>query len=166
MMQKKVLENIINNNTWDFSNKILYNLCSKHPKHTKKHEVLTKILFIGRIYAAAIERRKDKNKNESGDDFYIKKVVPKMIYPNLDEKIQQLNKYNRIDASNYIIILETHKYLSDLFNKLTKLDKRSLSSKYLHFHKPKLFFIYDSRVAAALSKCLPRYQISKTIKRE
>lgn len=161
-MQKSVLENILNNSDWDFSNKILYDLCANCPTHTVKYEVLAKIFFIGRIYAAAIERRKNKDKDENGDDFYINKVVPKMIDSKIDEKIQLLNQYDRIDENNYLIVLETHKYLSELFNELTELDKRSLSSKYLHFHKPKMFFIYDSRVSTAFSKCLPRYRISKS----
>lgn len=163
-MLKSVFENILDNSDWDFSNKILYELCANYPTHTVKYEVLAKIFFIGRIYAAAIERRKNKGEDENGDDFYIKKVVPKMINSKIDKKIQLLNQYDRIDENNYLIVLETHKYLSELFNELTELDKRSLSSKYLHFHKPKLFFIYDSRVSTAFSSCLPRYQISKSDK--
>jgi len=37
---------------------------------------------------------------------------------------------------------------------ITGLEKRSLASKYLHFHFPKLFFIYDSRVAGVLKRKL------------
>lgn len=32
------------------------------------------------------------------------------------------------------------------------MGKRSLSSKYLHFHKPNLFFIYDSRAMESIRK--------------
>lgn len=43
----------------------------------------------------------------------------------------------------------------DLFTKMTDLEKRSLASKYLHFHRPDLFFIYDSRVKGAIGKATP-----------
>ena len=56
--------NLISNYDWDFSNKVLYELCSNCPTHKIKYEVLAKIFFIGRIYAAAIERRKNKKSDE------------------------------------------------------------------------------------------------------
>ena len=160
-MRKKDLENILGNYDWDFGNKILYDLCSENPTHIVKYEVLAKIFFIGRIYAAAIERRKNKALDEIGDNFYVQTVAPTIINSRLDEKLLLLNPLSRVDENNCLRILETHKYLSDLFKELTELDKRSLSSKYLHFHKPNLFFIYDSRVSTSLSHCLPKYRITK-----
>lgn len=44
-----------------------------------------------------------------------------------------------------------HKYLMDIFKNLTTKEKRSLASKYLHFHLPELFFIYDSQVASVIT---------------
>ena len=35
------------------------------------------------------------------------------------------------------------------------MNKRSFASKYLHFHLPKLFFIYDTRAVSALKKIVP-----------
>ncbi|MBX2977291.1 MAG: hypothetical protein KF721_14270 [Ignavibacteriaceae bacterium] len=160
-MQKSDFEKILNNYDWDFSNNILYKLCSDCPTHTVGYEVLAKIFFIGRTYAAAIERRKNKKSDEIGDNFYVQTVVPTIIISKLDEKLFSINQYLRVDENNFCKILEVHKYLSDLFKELTKLEKRSLSSKYLHFHKPNLFFIYDSRVSKALSSCLPKARISK-----
>jgi hypothetical protein len=131
---------------WDFSNKLLYDLCEKYPKHDNIEIILTKILFIGRIYAASIERRKNKT-DIINDDFYIKEVVPKIKDSKLDSILQNID-----ENSNVINILKLHKYLSDLFKELTNLNKRSLSSKYLHFHKPNIFFMYDSRVSDALKE--------------
>lgn len=137
----------VKENEWDFGNKILYDLCSACPDHKKTDVVIAKILFIGRIYAAAIERR--KTKTDINDDFYIDKVAPTIISSQLDSKLQSLDN-KELNEQNISDILALHKYLSDLFNSLTGLDKRSLSSKYLHFHKPHLFFIYDSRAMGAL----------------
>jgi hypothetical protein len=149
-MTKRQLELILNNADWDFGNNILYKLCADFPIHKNKDEILAKILFIGRIYAATVERRKNKKPDELGDDFYIKEVVPSLRNSKLDQKLLGLNTCTTIDATNFVSILETHKYLLDIFFKLTKLEKRSLCSKYLHFHRPDLFFIYDSRVVSAL----------------
>ena len=46
---------------WDFGNNILYHLCKDNFQHEQEDVILTKVLFIGRIYAAAIERRKNKS---------------------------------------------------------------------------------------------------------
>ena len=47
-------------------------------------------------------------------------------------------------------VLEVHYELMTMLSKITDLDKRSFCSKYLHFHLPDLFFIYDSRARTAL----------------
>jgi hypothetical protein len=50
------------------------------------------------------------------------------------------------------MILGVHKDITELFKKISGLHKRSLASKYLHFHFPRLFFIYDTRAVNAVSK--------------
>lgn len=112
-MNKKELEVILEKKDWDFGNDLLYRLCKDHPLHTSKEIVIAKILFIGRIYAAAIERR--KNKNEGSDDYYIHKVAPTLIKSKLDQKLFELKNYSVISKENIPIILETHQYLSKLF---------------------------------------------------
>lgn len=50
----------------------------------------------------------------------------------------------------------------EILNKdVTGLNKRSLASKYLHFHKPELFYIYDSIANAGLSRVMPKYRSRK-----
>jgi hypothetical protein len=36
---------------WDFTNKVLYDLCQQHPTHTRQDVVLAKMLIIGRVHA-------------------------------------------------------------------------------------------------------------------
>ena len=48
--------------------------------------------------------------------------------------------------------LETHMRVMELFTEISGLEKRSLASKYLHFHFPARFYIYDSRAAKAIAK--------------
>lgn len=150
LKHKSIILNSINKTDWDFGNNILYKLCHNFPRHERKDIVIAKILFIGRIYSAAIERR--KNKEEKNDYFYVKKVAPKLINSELDFLLSTLNKERDINEKNILNILKVHSYLTDLFKELTNLSKRSLSSKYLHFHFPKLFFIYDTRTVNALRK--------------
>ena len=47
-------------------------------------------------------------------------------------------------------VLDAHTHLVRLFHGLTNKSKRSLASKYLHFHRPDLFFIYDSRAVSGI----------------
>lgn len=52
--------------------------------------------------------------------------------------------------------LIVHGRLQDLFSAISGLAKRSLASKYLHFHFPRTYFIYDSRASWAIKRVAPR----------
>lgn len=142
---KNVIVKLILPNEWDFGNKILYDLCKEYFKHNDKKKVIAKVWLIGRAYSAAIERRKNKKPGEDNDQFYIKKVSPTLINSELDEILRFLSGIDSIREDNIIDILKSHKYLQSVLQQITKLEKRSFCSKYLHFHLPNLFFIYDSR---------------------
>lgn len=135
---------------WDFGNQILYKLCKDNFQHERDDIILTKVLFIGRIYAAAIERRKNKMQTDiNNDNFYIDKVAPTFKKSKLDRQLSEL-KSMRLTTDNIPQILRVHNDLMTTLSKITDLDKRSFCSKYLHFHLPDLFFIYDSRALTAL----------------
>ena len=56
-------------------------------------------------------------------------------------------------------MVDVHGKVTGLFSEISDLEKRSLASKYLHFHVPRLFFIFDSRAVEAMrefSDVLPR----------
>ena len=145
------------NSRWEFGNSILYQMCEDNPLHNDADVVIGKIWLIGRSYAAAIERRKNAD-DYQGDDFYYDAVAPKMleIGKELDSRIESLKNNTGIIADCVPEILSTHKYLMDAFMDLTGLEKRSLASKYLHFHCSEKFFIYDSRARAAIGKIVKR----------
>jgi hypothetical protein len=135
---------------WDFGNQILYKLCKDNFKHEREDIILTKVLFIGRIYAAAIERRKNKKQTDiNNDNFYIDHVAPTFKKSKLDRQLSEL-KSMRLTTDNIPQILRVHNDLMITLSKITDLDKRSFCSKYLHFHLPDFFFIYDSRALTAL----------------
>jgi hypothetical protein len=149
MTTKKQLDTARQKNVWDFGNAILYKLCKDNFNHDLDDHILTKVLFIGRIYAAAVERRKNKS-NDINDNFYTDTVAPTFRKSKLDKKLSDLKSAKPDKVENIKSVLQTHYYLTSMLKKITALDKRSFSSKYLHFHLPDLFYIYDSRAVTAL----------------
>jgi hypothetical protein len=133
---------------WDFGNEILYKMCEQNFEHKQIDKIVGKVILIGRAYAAAIERR--KNKTEESDNFYIDKVAPKIKNSKLDDYIGQLKSQSELTEKNIPDILKLHFYLTELIKQITDQNKRSFSSKYLHFHLPNLFFIYDTRAVKAI----------------
>lgn len=66
---KKIINKAVKNDNWDFCNKILYDLCQNNFQHKEVDKISSKILIIGRTYAAALERRKNKKSSLSNEDF-------------------------------------------------------------------------------------------------
>jgi hypothetical protein len=143
----------IKKSRWDFGNKILYDMCANYPHHKSIDQIVAKIWFIGRSYAAAIERR--KNATEYNEDFYTEVVGPVMMKSGIDQWIAEINRFRFPTLDNIEKILAVHGSLMNLIKKMTGMGKRSLASKYLHFHKPNLFFIYDSRAINSIRKLTP-----------
>lgn len=146
---KKQLDTARQKNVWDFGNAILYKLCKDYFQHKTDDHILTKVLFIGRIYAAAVERRRNKS-TDINDNFYTDTVAPTFRKSKLDDKLSDLKTVTPDKVEHIKFVLQTHFYLTSILQKITALDKRSFSSKYLHFHLPDLFYIYDSRAVTAL----------------
>jgi hypothetical protein len=138
---------------WDLGNEVLYRLCREHPKHDQASAILAKVWLIGRSYAAAIERR--KNATGTSDHFYRTIVVEGIRKSGIDAWLAELPDRVAVPSDLRSIVV-VHKRLMDLFQRMTGLEKRSLASKYLHFHRPNLFFIYDSRARNAIARVTPR----------
>ncbi|VVA44483.1 conserved hypothetical protein [Candidatus Roizmanbacteria bacterium] len=134
-------------NSWTLGNEVLYRLCREHPLHKLDDEIGAKIWLIGRAYSVSIERRKIKT--SINDDYYNDRVIPKIKKSNIDKWIKDCKIEKTKDSS-----LRAHKKVTDLFKDISGLEKRSLASKYLHFHLPDLFFIYDSRAVHGISVLL------------
>lgn len=149
-----VLQN--ENYLWEIANQILYELCIKYPLHHDKKEIVAKMIIIGRSYSADVLRRKTKD----GDDpqtFY-EKVAESIRCSELDPLSAKLSEFPKITDEAIEPILFTHNYLMQLLRQYTNLNKRSFASKYLHFHFPQLFYIFDSYAYSALAKVQPRHK--------
>ena len=88
-------------------------------------------------------------------NFDIQIVGPKIKNGNIDQWIETLVKFKYPTSDNIEEILVAHGKLLKLFKRITGMEKRSLASKYLHFHKPDLFFIFDSRAMKSIRKLVP-----------
>lgn len=133
---------------WRVGNEVLYKLCRERPAHVDEADVIAKVWLIGRSYAAAIERR--KTKSDENDDFYVNTVAPAIAHSPIDAWINRAKQYERPCAESWAALLQVHHDTTQLFSKISGLEKRSLASKYLHFHVPHLFYIYDTRAVEAL----------------
>lgn len=136
---------------WDLGNRILYDLCLEYPGHRVAEEIIAKVWLIGRSYAASIERR--RNADQIGDGFYEAAVAPAMMQAGIDDWLASIPE---AEPRQCVRALAVHKQLMDLFADITKLEKRSLASKYLHFHMPGVFYLYDSRARRAITRVVPR----------
>ncbi len=137
-------------NDFYIGNQMLYNLCREHFEHKNRQDITAKIWLIGRSYAASVERRK-KYKNYKFLKFWDILLEDFEKFALKIDNNLKIIKDVELSNENIRIVLNTHKCLVECFNESTNLNKRSLASKYLHFHCPKLFFIYDSRARTAIN---------------
>jgi len=148
-LRRRVLR-AIEPSKWDASNRVLYKLCREHPLHTEDGDIVAKILLIGRVYAAAIERRRPEAQSQGNDRFYVETVAPAIRRSAIDRWLRRAKAALPGTPEGLRDLIEVHGLTTHLFSQISHLQKRSLASKYLHFHVPQLFFIYDSRAVTAI----------------
>jgi len=150
---------------WKFGNDILYQLCHDQPEHNNDSVIIAKIWLIGRAYAAAVERRKREGETVfiQGDPFYELRVVPALRNSQLDEGIYDLKQHTSIEQETIVPILKLHHDLVKVLRGITHDNKRSLASKYLHFHLPLLFYIYDSNASQVLKSLMPYHRAKRKV---
>lgn len=141
---------------WYYGNSVLYDMCENAPDHKDLNKAVGKIWIIGRTYAAAIERIQ-KERTVIGD-FYKNEVADcfKNNGKELDKRIEKLKSIKKLDFNNIQKVLAEHKWLMKEFKTITDIDKRSLVSKYLHFHLPNAFYIYDTRAVSTITKMVTK----------
>jgi hypothetical protein len=146
---------------FDFENQILYDMCEKARTNTKEEEIIAKLRLIGRSQASALER--GAKCERLGDDLYVLSAAPavRAAGEELDTRIGGLRQHPRITADLSERILETHAFLTGLLHSVTQIHNRSLASKYLHYHAPEIFPIYDSRAYASLQSLNTAFGIKK-----
>lgn len=130
-------------------NEALYDLCRDHPGHTTAEEIVAKVWLIGRSYAASIERRRPDG--ITSEAFYSEVVVQAVLGSSLDEDLARIAPERQCEGhKDARLLLATHAKLMDIFREASGRSNRSLASKYLHFHRPLFFPIFDSRADRAI----------------
>lgn len=117
----------------------LYDLCFLHRHHLRDDIVVDKLRLITRLYS--------DSPAWPGKAFSAEAAAHNLTRSSVDHWFGALSTAEALDSS---LLLELHKRLMDVFGDLNEEEARSLASKYLHFHFPELFHVYDSRIASAL----------------
>ena len=139
-------------NAWDFCNARLYELCRRYPEHSRPEQTIAKVMLIGRAYSAAIER---KAAPSGADGLYVKKIGPAMRRSHLDRLVVALPSGRSSLDLRLSCAVQLHHELMTIWGKTGAVGKRSLASKYLHFHRPDVFPMLDSRASGAIRKVTP-----------
>jgi hypothetical protein len=137
---------------WACANDVLYRLCEKYPFHDSSEEIVAKVWLIGRSYAAAVERGRVAGANS--EKFYTDTVAPAFRDSDLDHRLAQVQRGRTIGDGDVQEVLEIHANLAKTVHKISGRIGRSFASKYLHFHRPLYFPIFDSRAAEGVRKCV------------
>jgi len=135
-----------------FGNEILYDMCRREPRHDDLDVVCDKLWLIGRSHAASAERNRVK-------DYHLERTAWLIAESDIDARLAEAREIERPTLDNLPLILDTHRMLTGIFEHPgeaggTGQRKRSLASKYLHFHAPRAFFIYDSISLASVERVL------------
>ena len=141
------------NQNWELRNKILYDLCQRHPRHQDFQTINAKLWLIGRTYATGIERM-IPSKGDQGSSLMQLSVH---IYKNRNKLDSILNRLSSIkeplNPKKLKIIVNEHGRFSRLLGKILRKNRsaRSFASKYLHFHC-RAVPLYDSFANEKLRK--------------
>lgn len=139
---------------WRVGNEALYELCRTHPRHRDKADIIAKVWLIGRAYSASLERSRSKagGAEVDNDEFYTGRLTEVIRASELDRKLKALKPASDVNVSNVSKVLDVHACVMNLFKVLIGKIERSLASKYLYFHRPNFFFIFDSRAKEGIAR--------------
>jgi hypothetical protein len=144
---------------WGFGNTILYRMCKEEPCHRDLDVVSAKLWLIGRSYAASPERGSGVAPEGETPAFF-DWLAERMNWPALDRTLDKLSEDNPFGPDTLCLILDLHRCFHERLRSAIKLRlnglearrQTSFCSKYLHFHKPDHFPLFDSYVSAAVSR--------------
>ncbi len=138
---------------WFVGNETLYRLCAQRPFHFCAKDSIAKLWLIGRSYSAAIERRRTAHETKKREvDEYYEEVAHSLAESDIDKVIACVPRETPTSMAGFAPALEAHARLVDILHKHSGSELRSFSSKYLHFHVPNAFFIFDSIVSLGLKR--------------
>ncbi|MDR3394263.1 MAG: hypothetical protein P4L70_04615 [Parasulfuritortus sp.] len=115
----------------------LYELCFMHRHHFQDDIVADKLRMMVRV---CVEQGLLVN------DFSAELVAHRLGRSGIDRWFASLATAEHLDLA---LVFELHKRVMDVFSDLPEMQARSLAAKYLHYHFPELFYIYDAGLETA-----------------
>ena len=139
--------------SFDLGPAVLYRLCRRYPDHQNSRKVSAKIWLIGRSMAAPLERSLGI-RGTIVDKYH--RVARAMRRSGIDSLLRRMRGREPRQIDDLSAPLRAHERVLKALRPLSHRDARSFVAKYLHFHAPAWFFIYDSVAREALRALQPR----------
>ena len=140
-LTREFIADALSQSNIDPRSRALYELCFLQRDHLRDEPVADKLRLIARLYAEY------GSALGTAGGFSPEYSAHRLTQSSVDRWFGILATAENLDAG---LLLELHKRVMDVFADLPESTARSLASKYLHFHFPELFCIYDAEVEAAL----------------
>lgn len=137
---------------WNWSNEVLYRMCREEPKHTKLDVIAGKVRLIVGDSLPWVEREAGFRKG-----FYDEVIAPTLKDSAIDDWIDSLHSEARVTMENVAEVLRVHQFLADLSDFAGS--SVTIPSKYLHFHLPNAYFIWDSLSDEQIRKHLEGHDV-------
>lgn len=144
-LSREFIADALSQSIIDPRSRALYELCFLRRDHLRDEVVADKLRLIARLYAEY-----GPTLGAAGG-FSPEYSAHRLAQSSVDRWFGVLATAENLDAG---LLLELHKRVMDVFADLPEGTARSLASKYLHFHFPELFYIYDAQVEAAMHALL------------
>lgn len=144
------------------ANLFLYELCERFPDHSDVGATASKLDLIGKFYLASPKRGIGDSCFGYEGSFF-EGVARRLKRSSLDQKLADVRSLGRVSIGNLPKILDIHAYIQkEIVSFICEewgvpKDRRNVNarisfcSKYLHFHIPDAFFIYDRIVRERLA---------------
>lgn len=133
------------------ANRMLYQFVRDNPSNTDKAQIASKALIIGRSLSASAERRTPSEADPvSGTANFYELLGRTVAGSMVGELLDMLDEHQDLTSMLVGDVVKVHTFLCDVITKITEQDCSSFSSKYLHFHRPRLFPMMDIRARKAL----------------
>lgn len=136
-LTREFIADALSQSILDPRTRALYDLCFFHRHHLRDELVADKLRLIGRLYA----------EYGAGLGFSPELGAHCLSKSPVDHWFSSLSTSEQLDGW---LSLDLHKRVMGVFVDLPEAEARSLASKYLHFHFPELFCIYDGHVDGAV----------------
>jgi hypothetical protein len=133
------------------ANRMLYSFVRENPSNLDRAMIASKALVIGRSLSASPERRTSSVENPvAGTSNFYAALADSIATSLVDELLEMCERDEHICPQLSTHAVKTHRFLCDAVSKVMGKDCSSFASKYLHFHRPNIFPMMDSRARVAL----------------